>query len=129
MSLQGLITIVIAAALTSAANLFLRAGITAAGGFQPTSLMDTAYRFALLLIEPKFAVGFVLYFIAALVWFRVIASEPLSIAYPVMVSITFLMVTAGAAILFGERITVRLLVGLLLVLGGIALLAFHEKPA
>jgi multidrug transporter EmrE-like cation transporter len=129
MSLQGLITIVIAATLTSVANLLLRAGITAAGGFQSTNLIDTAYRFALLLMEPKFAVGFVVYFIAALVWFRVIASEPLSIAYPVMVSLTFLMVTASAAFLFGERITVRLLVGLLLVLGGIALLAMQDRPA
>ena len=76
-----------------------------------------------------FAIGFVVYFLAALVWFRVIASEPLSVAYPVLVSITFIMVTAGAVLFFGERFTLRLCIGIALILGGIFVLALGEQPA
>ena len=53
----------------------------------------------------EFLVGFVLYFVASVVWFRVVATERLSVAYPLLVSCTFTLVTAGAVIVFGESLT------------------------
>ncbi len=39
-------------------------------------------------MEPRFLIGFILYFAASVVWFRVVATERLSVAYPLLVSCT-----------------------------------------
>jgi multidrug transporter EmrE-like cation transporter len=126
-SLSGLVTIILAASLTCIGNLLLRSGIAAGGGFAVSNPVDALMRFLALLLVPKFAIGFVVYFLAALLWFRVIATEPLSVAYPVMVATTFLMITVGAALAFEERVTWRLVIGMIVILLGIAVLAIDGK--
>jgi multidrug transporter EmrE-like cation transporter len=121
MSITGLLLIAIAAAITMAGNVLMRMGIEKAGGFAPDSALAVATGFAKLLLQPLFTAGFFLYFLAGLVWFRVIASEPLSIAYPVLVSVTFLLVSCGAVILFGEPMTARKAAGFFLIISGIVL--------
>ena len=78
------------------ANLMMRAGIDAGGGFAPQAA-GVVLEFVRLLPQPLFLSGF-LYFLASLVWLRVVASEPLSVAYPVLVSLTFTLVTGGAVL-------------------------------
>jgi multidrug transporter EmrE-like cation transporter len=124
---NGLVSIIIAAILTCIGNLLLRSGIAAGGGFAISDPVDALMRFFALLLVPKFATGFVVYFLAALIWFRVIATEPLSVAYPVMVALTFLMITLGAALAFDERVTWRLVIGMIIILIGIAVLAIDGK--
>jgi multidrug transporter EmrE-like cation transporter len=121
MSRLGLVFLLISAGMTTIANLLLRAGIDRAGGFKPDSVMAVLYGFARLLAEPLFAAGFTLYFVAALVWFRVVAYEPLSTAYPVMVGFVFVMVSLGAIVVFREPMSVRKAVGLLVILAGIVI--------
>jgi multidrug transporter EmrE-like cation transporter len=72
---------------------------------------------------------FVLYFLASVVWFRVAATEPLSIAYPLLVSCTFVLVTAGATMFFGEPLTRRQMVGLAVILTGILLVSTQKEAA
>ena len=93
---------VLSAALTMAANLLLRAGIDGAGGFAAGSPAEAIAALVRLFAQLRFVAGFALYFLASVVWFRVVATEPLSVAYPILVSCTFVLVTAGAVILFGE---------------------------
>jgi small multidrug resistance pump len=121
MSRSGLLLLVISAGTTALANLLLRAGIDQVGGFKPDGTVAVVYGFGRLLLEPLFAVGFVLYFLAALVWFRVVGYEPLSIAYPVMVGFVFVMVSLGAIIVFREPMSVRKAIGLAVILIGIAI--------
>jgi multidrug transporter EmrE-like cation transporter len=121
MSGSGFLFVVIAAGMTTAANLLLRAGITQAGGFRPDGAVAVVFGFARLLLEPFFAAGFILYFLAALVWFRVVSSELLSTAYPVMVGFVFFMVSLGGIILFREPVSVRKAIGLAVILVGIAI--------
>ncbi len=121
MSLNGMLLVLLTAALTMAANLLLRAGIIDAGGFSAASVGGIVHALVKLFLEPRFSVGFVLYFLASVVWFRVVATEPLSLAYPVLVSCTFTLVTAGAVVFFGEALTRRQLVGLAVILAGIVL--------
>src|SRR5262249_53390908 len=96
MSATGLVLVLVTAALTMAANLLLRVGIIAAGGFSFGGLAETVRGLVALFTEPRFLLGFVLYFVASVVWFRVVATERLSVAYPLLVSCTFTLVTAGA---------------------------------
>lgn len=121
MSRLGLVLLVISAGMTTAANLLLRAGIDRAGGFKPESAIAVVYGFIRLLLEPLFSAGFILYFLAALVWFRVVGYEPLSTAYPVLVGFVFVMVSLGAVVVFREPISVRKVIGLLVILAGIAI--------
>jgi multidrug transporter EmrE-like cation transporter len=123
MSATGLSLVLLTAALTMAANLLLRGGIDAAGGFSlggPSGMLQALVK---LFIQPLFAIGFVLYFVASVVWFRVVATEPLSIAYPVLISCTFTLVTAGAVVIFSEPLTPRHVVGLVVILAGIVLIS------
>jgi multidrug transporter EmrE-like cation transporter len=118
MTLRGIVMVLFCAALTMISNLMIRSGVDRAGGFSnqlsevPATLLRLAH-------QPWFDVGFILYGLAALVWFRVVASEPLSTAYPLLVSLTFLLVTLGAVICFHEILTFQKIVGLAIILFGI----------
>lgn len=129
MSATGLLLVLVTAALTMVANLLLRSGIDAAGGFALGGLATTAAALLKLFMEPKFLIGFVLYFMASVVWFRVVATEPLSVAYPLLVSCTFTLVTAGAVIVFSEPLTLRQMLGLAVILAGIALISVQKGTA
>ena len=126
MSATGLLLVLVTAALTMFANLLLRSGLDAAGGFSLGGLATTAAALLKLFMEPKFLVGFVLYFMASVVWFRVVATEPLSVAYPLLVSCTFTLVTAGAVIVFSEPMSLRQMIGLAVILAGIALISVQK---
>jgi multidrug transporter EmrE-like cation transporter len=121
MSRLGLVLLLVSAAMTTVANLLLRAGLDRAGGFSPDGAVAALLGFIRLLAEPFFAGGFILYFLAALVWFRVVAYEPLSTAYPVMVGLVFVMVSFSAIFVFREPMSVQKLIGLLVILAGVAI--------
>lgn len=127
MSITGVLLVSLTAGLTMAANLMMRGGIDSAGGFAPQTIVAVVTAFLRLLSQPLFLAGFVLYFFASLVWLRVVASEPLSVAYPVLVSLTFTLVTAGAVFLFQEPLSVRKVVGLAVILGGILVISMENS--
>ena len=125
---QALVGILAAAVLTAVANVMIRAGIERYGGFSPAGFGDLARQFLELLLQPLFSFGFLLYFLASLVWFRTIAIAPLSTAYPLLVSFTFLAVTGGAVLIWGEPLTSRKLLGLCFILVGIAVVSMASEP-
>jgi multidrug transporter EmrE-like cation transporter len=127
MSSTGLILLVLTAVMTMGANLMLRAGIDSAGGFRLDGPMQIVQGVVNLFLQPVFVIGFIAYFLASLVWFRVIATEQLSVAYPLLVSLTFTLVTAGAVIIFHEPLTLRKVVGLAAILGGIAIISMEKS--
>ena len=129
MSATGLLLVIVTAALTMVANLLLRSGIDAAGGFTLGGVATTVAALLKLFMQPKFLIGFVLYFMASVVWFRVVATEPLSVAYPLLVSCTFTLVTAGAVVVFSEPLSARQVLGLVVILAGIALISMQKGTA
>ena len=129
MSSTGFVLVLITAAMTMAANLMLRAGIDAAGGFAPTGALGLMPAVVKLFLQPLFAIGFVFYFLASVVWFRVVATEPLSVAYPILVSLTFTLVSAGAVLFFQESLSLQKGVGLAAILAGIAIISFDKATA
>jgi multidrug transporter EmrE-like cation transporter len=128
MSAAGFVLVLLTAALTMAANLMLRVGIDAAGGFSVSGATQLVHALVRLFMQPMFAIGFVVYFLAALIWFRVVATEPLSVAYPILVSLTFSLVTAAAVFILSEPISARKVVGLVVILAGILIISL-EKAA
>ena len=120
MSASGVGLILGSALLTAAANLLMRAGVRAAGGFA-LSIQSFFPQLRALVCQPMFACGIVLYGLAAFLWFAVIAVEDLSASYPMLVSAVFILVTTGAAIFFQERVSAQKIAGLLVILAGILL--------
>src|SRR6266850_5805918 len=112
MSSAGFLFVFLAAVLSSGANLVMRAGIDSAGGFSPGTPAEVLAALVRLFLQPLFLAGFIAYLLGNISWFRAIASEPLSIAYPTLVSLSFFLLTGGAALFLGEPITLRKLIGL-----------------
>lgn len=110
--------VIFSAALQVAGTLLLRGGIDRAGGFG-SSLAELPASLLKLAGQPLFLTGFVLYGSAALVWFRVVATQPLSMAYPLLVSLTFIFVTLGAVVLYQESFAWLKVMGLVVILVGV----------
>jgi multidrug transporter EmrE-like cation transporter len=122
MSKHGLLLVGLSALLTVASNLMLRDGVIRAGGFG-LSLRTLVNDLLRLARQPLFVAGLVLYATAALVWFRVISTEDLSSSYPLLVSLTFVLVTLGATVFFREPVSWQKVLGLGVILAGIVLVA------
>ena len=122
MSALGVLLIFLSAFCTAVANLMMRRGILASGAFRPASgsLLSSAL---LLMRSPLFVGGFLMYGLAAVIWFRVLPMENLTNSYPLLVSLTFLMVTIGAVIVFSEHVSVLKVAGLAVIIVGIALVS------
>jgi multidrug transporter EmrE-like cation transporter len=122
MTPHGLLLVVLSALFTVVANLMMRAGILRVGGFN-LSLSTLKSQILNLSCQPMFVVGFIFYGLAAIIWFRVLSTENLSTSYPLLISITFVLVTLGAAMLFHEQISWQKILGLGVILAGIVIVA------
>ena len=75
-----------------------------------------------LLRQPLFYAGFGLFGLSALLWLRVLSRLPLSTAYP-LVGLQFVLIAIGSAAWLHERVSWIGIVGLILIVSGIALVA------
>jgi multidrug transporter EmrE-like cation transporter len=71
--------------------------------------------------------GFALYVISFLVWIRILARMPLSIAYPIAIGLTLAFSTSGAALLLGERFGIVRIAGILLIFAGCILVSLEKR--
>jgi drug/metabolite transporter (DMT)-like permease len=83
-----------------------------------TENVGTGERLLALFSNLYFLSAFVLYAGFALVWVWILSFTPLSRAYP-FVALAFALTPLLAGSLFGETISPRLIIGLLLILGGL----------
>jgi len=114
----GFMLLVITAFCMALANLLIKAGITGAGGFNPSA--SALFR---LCRQPAFVFAFALSGIAALVWCRILATQKLSTCYPLFVSLTYLLITLAASYFLQERISVQKMAGLVVIVAGITAVA------
>ena len=90
----------------------LRVGATGSLGERLTALAHNGY----------FAVSIVLYAALTVVWVWILTFTPLSRAY-VFVALSFLVTPVFGAVLFGEPISTRLVIGIGLIVGGLCCIA------
>ncbi len=119
-STQGIILIIIAATMMSFGSLGLKGAIDAIGGFGEN--IGTLFKdiFALM-INPIFLIGLALYGGGTLIWMRVISTEPISVGYPILMSIAFITITGGAAFFFNETITIQKIIGMAIIVAGVVI--------
>ena len=115
MTLAGFLLLLLTAACMAVANVLMKNGIGQAGGFAPS--FSTVLS---LLRQPAFVIGFLLTGVAALMWFRILATQKLSTCYPLFVSLTYTLITIGAFYFLHERVSTQKLLGLVIIVIGIA---------
>ena len=71
-----------------------------------------------LALNPYLVLAILLYAMLSAVWVWVLTFVPLSIAYP-FVALTFVLTVAAGALLFGEAVTPRLVLGGLMIIAGL----------
>jgi multidrug transporter EmrE-like cation transporter len=74
------------------------------------------------MLNPYFVAGLVFYGINVLLFAKALDTAPVSIAYPILASTGFALLTLTSAVFLNEAIGWQQLVGLCLLIGGIALL-------
>lgn len=74
-----------------------------------------------LFTEPRLLFAIMLYAAALLMWLHVLSKVPLSTAYPIL-AITYVIVPILSLVFFGERIQQAQVIGICLVLVGVAMI-------
>lgn len=80
-----------------------------------------------ILPDPWFLGAMCLYLLATLLWILALRDIALSRAYP-FTALSYALVPVGAALLYGETLDLRYLIGLALVLAGIYVLGTSGSP-
>jgi multidrug transporter EmrE-like cation transporter len=117
-TLAGFLLLLLTAACMAVANVLMKNGIAQAGGF--TASLSALFS---LLRQPAFVGGFLLTGLAALMWFRILATQKLSTCYPLFVSLTYTLITIGAFYFLHEKVSTQKLLGLLIIIVGITTVA------
>ena len=114
--------IALTAITTAVANLLLRAGVLKAGGLSLS--LDRFWSDAMALAsQPLFVLGFICYGLAAVLWFSALPRADLSVSYPVLVGLTFVLVVSGSVVVFHESLPWDKVLGLVLILAGVVFVA------
>jgi multidrug transporter EmrE-like cation transporter len=75
----------------------------------------------------KFVIGFSLYVLSFAAWIGLLASMPLSTAYPLAIGLTMTCSTAGSALLLGERLGLAKLFGIACVIAAVVLFSIGGR--
>jgi multidrug transporter EmrE-like cation transporter len=119
---NGLLLLLFCAICSVLSNLLLRTSLSRSGGFALDS-GAIPQQVAALLREPLFLIGLLCYIGATVVWLHVVSRENLSVSYPLLMSLTFLLVTSGAVYFFHEPLSVQKIIGLGLILAGVVVVS------
>jgi multidrug transporter EmrE-like cation transporter len=76
-----------------------------------------------LLKTPLFFFAMALYAFAMLVWFRLVAIAPLSVAYPALACVTFVAISLAGVFVFSEQFSLFRGIGIVLMLSGLVLMS------
>ena len=105
--------LVVAILFSTTGELFLKKGVTIAGGFE-----FTVVGFARTFTTWQVLAGFALFFTGALIWLKVLSSADLSWAYP-MLALGYPIVVLGSLVFLGEPVSLQRVLGSLLILAGV----------
>lgn len=118
MSNFGLMLTALAALMTAAANLCFQQGVK-----QSSQLTEGIWHFISLFSNFSFLAGCLLYVLSLFTWLKILAIEPIGVAYPILIGLTFVLLIFGAAFFAHEHISLKMLTGSFLILAGITLIA------
>ncbi|MDP9023405.1 MAG: EamA family transporter [Actinomycetota bacterium] len=113
--------------LATVGQLLLKAGMVEVG--EPVSLVSSVGVGGMLgrvLTTWQVPVGLGVFGLSAVFWLVTLSRLPLSVAYPI-VSLSYLLILAFSVIVLGERPTLTVWIGALLIMVGIALIGVGQR--
>lgn len=118
--------LVAAVTLATAGQLLLKAGMADVGVVESVSFGTLVELIRHVLTTWKLFFGIVAFGLSSMFWLVVLSRVPLSTAYPV-VSLSYLLILAFSYVILGERPTVTVWSGALLIIVGISLIGFGQR--
>ena len=112
----------IAAFLAVSGNLSLKKGMMAVGKI---TLGRESFLAEILKIftQPFIILGLGFYFVSMLFWLKILSSQHLSFAYPLMIALTFIFLSLGSFFFLKEEITLAKILGMGVIILGMVLVA------
>lgn len=120
-NLQSLGLVLTSVAFGAVGQLVLKAGMNSLGGVQLS--VDTLLKMA---TNPLLIVGIAIFGISTLLWLLALSKADLSFAYPFL-SLIYIAVLFGGAVLFKEAITLPRVLGFAVIVTGVWIVARSEK--
>lgn len=116
-NISHLFLIIVAALCSVVGNSLFRLGLIKTGieSLSPAYLVKN---FLSVVFQPFVFAGFVAYAISAVIWLRVLSTEPLNKSYPVLTAFAILFLVAGSIIFLREPITLVRVAGMALIVFG-----------
>jgi len=113
--------VLICMVLNTVAQLLLKQTMNTIGAFSfnVKDLVPVAFK---LMINPYLIMGLVCYVLSMVLWLGVLSRMEVSIAYP-LTSIAFILTAIGAAIFFGEHVSMIRIAGIVVIITGIYLIS------
>ena len=118
---KTVISAILSIALLAAGQSLLKYGLMRAGGVNFGG-GDILKGFRTILTTPQIIMGFVCYGLSSLLWLDVLSKLDISLAFP-LVSLTYVITLFVGGFFFGEVITLTRVLGVLVIVGGVALVA------
>lgn len=120
-NVQAIGILLASVAFGAVGQLVLKAGMNGLGKLQLSA--DTLLRMA---TSPLLLVGIAIFVISTLLWLLALAKADLSFAYPFL-SLTYLAVLVGGALLFREAVTLPRVLGFVVIITGVWIVARSEQ--
>ena len=122
-NVQSIGLVLASVAFGAVGQLTLKAAMNNLGQLQLTA--DTLLRMA---TSPLLLVGIAIFGVSTLLWLLALTKADLSFAYPFL-SLTYIAVLIGGAVLFHERVTLDRVIGFAVIVTGVWIVARSEKKA
>jgi drug/metabolite transporter (DMT)-like permease len=120
-NVQAIGILLASVAFGAVGQLVLKAGMNGLGKSQLS--VDTLLRMA---TSPLVLVGVAIFAVSTLLWLLALARADLSFAYPFL-SLTYLAVLVGGALLFREEVTLPRVLGFIVIIMGVWIVARSEQ--
>jgi multidrug transporter EmrE-like cation transporter len=121
--LQVLLTLT-SVGLAAFAQVLLKLGASSVRDIATTTGGSVQSEYQAMLSSPTTLIGLAIYIASALLWLRVLATVPLSQAYP-FVALGFVITTAAGFIIFGEPIVFTRVAGMIVILAGVFIISYR----
>lgn len=122
MNREGIIVTLLCAGFAIAGNLMMRQATRAGQLFDiaPAAILGSIGR---LLTDPVALTAMIFYGAAALMWFRILATQNIAVAYPLIVGTTILFQSLAGIVLLHEKVQASQALGIALVFVGVGLIS------
>lgn len=114
--------VVLAAGLSATGNLIIKHAAKAMGGLNlgGSHLLQSLFH---LFTNPGIVLGLALYLIGFVLWAKVLTIVDISTAYPIFISLAFVIVVVGSRIFFAESLTLVKALGIVVIALGIIIVS------